>query len=67
MSFAARCAVVGAANIDIGGFPAGRLALQDSAPGRVTFSAGGVGRNIACNLARLGVDTRLGATEDEIV
>ncbi len=59
MSFAARCAVVGAANIDIGGFPAGRLALQDSAPGRVTFSAGGVGRNIACNLARLGVDTRL--------
>ena len=54
-----RCAVVGAANIDIGGFPSGRLAMQDSNPGRVTLSAGGVGRNIACNLARLGVETHL--------
>ena len=54
-----RCAVVGAANIDIGGFPAGRLSIQDSTPGRVRLSAGGVGRNIACNLARLGVETRL--------
>ena len=54
-----RCAVVGAANIDIGGFPAGRLAMQDSNPGRVRLSAGGVGRNIACNLARLGVQTHL--------
>ena len=51
-----RCAVVGAANIDIGGFPQGRIALQDSNPGRVILSAGGVGRNIACNLARLGVE-----------
>ena len=56
---AARCAVVGAANIDIGGFPAGRLVPGDSNPGRVTLSAGGVGRNIACNLARLGVETHL--------
>ena len=55
----ARCAVIGAANIDIGGFPHGRVAMQDSNPGRVTLSAGGVGRNIACNLARLGVETRL--------
>ena len=54
-----RCAVVGAANIDIGGFPQGRIALQDSNPGRVLLSAGGVGRNIACNLARLGVETHL--------
>ena len=54
-----RCAVVGAANIDIGGFPAGRIAMQDSNPGRVRLSAGGVGRNIACNLARLGVRTEL--------
>ena len=54
-----RCAVVGAANIDIGGFPAGRLAMQDSNPGKVRLSAGGVGRNIACNLARLGVQTHL--------
>ena len=54
-----RCAVVGGANIDIGGFPQGRVAMQDSNPGRITLSAGGVGRNIACNLARLGVDTLL--------
>jgi pseudouridine kinase len=54
-----RCAVVGAANIDIGGFPNGRIALQDSNPGRVVVSAGGVGRNIACNLARLGIEAHL--------
>ena len=54
-----RCAVIGAANIDIGGFPAGRLSMRDSNPGRVRLSAGGVGRNIACNLARLGVETHL--------
>ena len=59
MSAKYRCAVVGAANIDIGGFPRGRVALQDSNPGRVILSAGGVGRNIACNLARLGVETHL--------
>ena len=53
------CAVIGAANIDIGGFPAGRLSMRDSNPGRVRLSAGGVGRNIACNLARLGVETHL--------
>ena len=59
MSGNMRCAVVGGANIDIGGFPHGRIAMQDSNPGRVTLSAGGVGRNIACNLARLGVETHL--------
>ncbi len=55
----ARCAVVGAANIDVGGFPSGLVAMGDSNPGRVRLSAGGVGRNIACNLARLGVETHL--------
>lgn len=55
----AKCAVVGAANIDIGGFPGGRLSLRDSNPGQVALSAGGVGRNIACCMARLGLDTRL--------
>ena len=54
-----RCAVVGGANIDIGGFPEGIVAIGDSNPGRVRLSAGGVGRNIACNLARLGVETHL--------
>ena len=53
-----KCAVIGAANIDIGGFPAAALAGGDSNPGRVTLSAGGVGRNIACALARLGAQIR---------
>lgn len=59
MKQGARCAVIGAANIDIGGFPAGPIADGDSNPGRIVLSAGGVGRNIACNLARLGVGTWL--------
>ena len=54
-----RCAVIGAANIDIGGFPSGPLVPRDSNPGRVVLSSGGVGRNIACGLARLGVETLL--------
>lgn len=54
-----RCAVIGAANIDIGGFPIGVCAMGDSNPGRIRLSAGGVGRNIACNLSRLGVETHL--------
>ena len=54
-----RCAVVGAANIDIGGFPSGVSVMGDSNPGRIRMSAGGVGRNIACTLARLGVETHL--------
>ena len=53
------CAVVGAANIDIGGFPEGVMAMRDSNPGRIRMSSGGVGRNIACNLARLGIQTQL--------
>lgn len=56
---ASRCAVIGAANIDIGGFPSGLFTMGDSNPGRIRMSAGGVGRNIACNLARLGVETWL--------
>lgn len=50
----ARITVVGGANIDIQGFPAAPLRLGDSNPGSVRSSAGGVGRNIAENLARLG-------------
>ena len=55
----ARIAVVGGANMDIGGFPDGRLRLEDSNPGRVHLSVGGVGRNIAENAARLGLDVSL--------
>jgi len=54
-----RIAVFGAANVDIGGFPFAPLKSEDSNPGRVRSSMGGVGRNIACNLARLGVRTEL--------
>lgn len=51
--------VVGGANTDIVGIPEGRFALRDSNPGHVRTSAGGVGRNIAENLARLGARVRL--------
>lgn len=51
--------VIGAANMDILGQPAGELRIGDSNPGSVSCSPGGVGRNIAENLARLGTDTRL--------
>ena len=52
-------AVVGGANMDICASPASHLRMQDSNPGRVVTSPGGVARNIAENLARLGVDCRL--------
>lgn len=51
--------VVGGANMDIAGKPAGPLMLHDSNIGTVRLSYGGVGRNIAHNLALLGVDVRL--------
>jgi pseudouridine kinase len=51
--------VVGGANIDIHGTSDKALRPNDSNPGTVHVSAGGVGRNIAENLARLGVDCRL--------
>ena len=51
--------VIGGANMDICGAPSSRLRQQDSNPGTVTSSPGGVARNIAENLARLGVDARL--------
>ena len=46
--------VIGGVNMDIAGTPSGALLPGDSNPGRVTFSPGGVGRNIAENLCRLG-------------
>lgn len=51
--------VIGGSNIDIQGFPKNQLILGDSNIGTVKISLGGVGRNIAENLARLGVNTRL--------
>ena len=54
-----RVVVVGGANLDVFGFSAGPMRLQDSNPGHIEESPGGVARNIAENLARLGVDTHL--------
>ncbi len=47
-------AVVGAVNLDICGRPGQKLILQDSNPGTVTSTPGGVGRNIAHDLRLLG-------------
>ena len=51
--------VVGGANIDIQGKPAAAYLPGDSNPGLVRRSLGGVGRNIAENLARLGMKVEL--------
>lgn len=51
--------VVGGANTDLIGVSDSRLSVRDSNPGRVKVTPGGVGRNIAENLARLGVDVQL--------
>ncbi|RTR38399.1 winged helix-turn-helix transcriptional regulator [Shewanella canadensis] len=51
--------VIGGANMDILGRPLNSLQVGDSNPGSVSCSPGGVGRNIAENLARLGSETRL--------
>ena len=45
---------VGGANMDIQGFSGSRINMRDSNPGSVRLCPGGVGRNIAENLARLG-------------
>lgn len=46
--------VIGGANMDLCGRSARELVRNDSNPGQLTSSAGGVGRNIADNLSRLG-------------
>lgn len=51
--------VIGGANVDIAGIPNDILKENDSNPGEIKFSLGGVGRNIAENLARLNQDINL--------
>ncbi|MEG1311367.1 MAG: PfkB family carbohydrate kinase [Romboutsia sp.] len=51
--------VIGGSNIDIQGVPNKKLVLLDSNPGKVDISLGGVGRNIADNICRLGIGTKL--------
>ena len=52
-------AVVGLANLDIGGIADAPLISRDSNPGRVRLSVGGVGKNIAHNLRLLGTQVRM--------
>lgn len=52
-------AVLGAVNLDIGGRSSSELVRHDSNPGHIEMSIGGVGHNIALNLARLGIDIRM--------
>ncbi|MDH3756818.1 MAG: carbohydrate kinase family protein [Gammaproteobacteria bacterium] len=54
-----RVCVLGSANVDIHGAAHQPLRLRDSNPGSVHVSPGGVARNVAENLSRLGVDCRL--------
>ena len=51
-------AVVGGANIDIGGRSHAPLIMGDSNPGSLVESVGGVGRNIAHNIRLLGTTVR---------
>ena len=51
--------VVGGANVDICGRSWETLVPEDSNPGLVSMSIGGVGRNIAHNLSLLGADVRM--------
>ncbi len=51
------CVVIGASNLDISGHADYELITGDSTLGRVRTNAGGVGRNIACNVSKLGIKT----------
>jgi len=53
------CVVVGGINLDLQGFSGARYVSGDSNPGSVKRAIGGVGRNIAENLVRLGMRTEL--------
>ena len=51
--------VIGGAVVDLFAYPHQHIQMNDSNPGYFTTSLGGVGRNIAENLARLNIDTTL--------
>ena len=51
--------VIGGANIDLQGSSDNALLLNDSNPGEISMSSGGVGRNIAENIARLSIPTKI--------
>lgn len=54
-----RVVCVGAMNIDIQGFSKAPINMRDSNPGRIEMCPGGVTRNIAENMARLGLDVHM--------
>ncbi|HPG96687.1 MAG TPA: PfkB family carbohydrate kinase, partial [Rectinema sp.] len=53
------CVVVGGLNLDIQAFCSFEYQPKDSNPGQIHRSLGGVGRNIAENLVRLGLNVEL--------
>lgn len=55
----AQIVAIGGANVDLEGTSSEKLLMEDSNPGKIDRSPGGVARNIAEALARLGVPTRL--------
>ncbi len=54
MSIKSKITIIGAANIDLFGYPKEKLIYKDSNTGTLEIIFGGVGRNIAENLSRLG-------------
>jgi pseudouridine kinase len=54
-----KISVIGGTNLDIGGRPSESLRLRDSNIGTISRSAGGVGFNIAKNLAERGTTVSL--------
>ncbi|MBQ6342047.1 MAG: carbohydrate kinase family protein [Anaerolineaceae bacterium] len=59
MSVKMKVTCVGGANIDIQGFSNAKVNMRDSNPGTIRLCPGGVGRNIAENLAWLGADVTM--------
>ena len=51
--------VVGGTGVDIIGTSNNEIIMEDSNPGKIALSVGGVGRNIAENIRRLGIETKL--------
>ena len=51
--------VIGGLNIDLQGSSVNPLVFNDSNPGEIVMSAGGVGRNIAENISKLNINSKL--------
>ena len=58
-SKSAYVALIGGVNMDISAHSTAPMVPADSNPGRILCSPGGVARNVAENLVRMGVDARL--------